>query len=159
MPNVPFIPSRACPGTEHRKRNDPLRGNETVIVWRSAGRRIRVRRPLTTKSWFVFPRFSTTNRTVEPAGTDLLERVKAKSRASTRTVMVLELAATVDPGRSAQAERATLVVTSETTTHPLGTTFEGYVYSRTPASMSYNVLGSGQQPRLDRRFVRGLDVS
>jgi hypothetical protein len=121
-PNVPFIPSRACPGTEHRKRNDPLRGNETVIVWRSAGRRIRVRRPLTTKSWFVLPRFITTNRTAEPAGTDLRERVKAKSRASTRTVMVLELAATVDPGSSAQAERATLVVASETTTHPLGTT-------------------------------------
>jgi hypothetical protein len=93
-----------------------------VIVWRSAGRRIRVLRPLTTKSWIVFPRFRTANRTVEPAGTDLRESVKPKSRASTRTVMVLELAATVDPGTSAQAERATLVVASETTTHPLGTT-------------------------------------
>ena len=117
MPNFPFIPSRACPGTEHRKRNDPLRGNETVIVWRSAGRRMRVRRPLTTKSWIVFPRFGTANRTVEPAGTDLREGWKPKSRASTRTVVVLELAATVDPGTRAQSaaisaaanQRATLL--------------------------------------------------
>ena len=36
-----------------------------MIVWRSAGCRTRVRRPLTTKSWRVLPRLRTTNRTVE----------------------------------------------------------------------------------------------
>ncbi len=42
-PIAPFIPSRAWPGTAHRKRNVPFRGKDTVIVWRCPGRRIRVR--------------------------------------------------------------------------------------------------------------------
>ena len=69
-PIAPVIPRRACPGTEHRKRNVPLRGNDTVIVCRCLGRRTRVRFFLaTTKSWTAFPRLRTTKRTLEPAGT------------------------------------------------------------------------------------------
>ena len=50
-PNAPFMPSRAWPDTEQRKRNVPLRGNDTAIVWRCPGRRTRVRFLLvTTKS-------------------------------------------------------------------------------------------------------------
>ena len=42
-PIAPFIPRRAWPDTEQRKRNVPLRGNDTAIVWRCPGRRTRVR--------------------------------------------------------------------------------------------------------------------
>ena len=77
-PIAPFIPSCACPGTEHRKRNVPLRGNDTVIVWRCLGRSTRVRFfCVTTKSWTAVPRLRTTNRTVEPAGTLRRESEKA----------------------------------------------------------------------------------
>src|SRR4029453_3789475 len=65
---APFIPSRAWPLTLQRKRNVPLRGNETVIVWLCPGRRRCVLLPWTTKSWTLPPRFRTTNPPAHPPG-------------------------------------------------------------------------------------------
>jgi hypothetical protein len=84
---------------------------------------MRVRVFLTRKSCGVAPRFRTTNRTVEPAGTDVRDSANEKSRASTRTVNVR-----LGEGAAAAARAKTAVATAarSATTRAARATSAGY---------------------------------
>src|SRR5581483_2264902 len=79
-PNVPFIPSLAWPGTEHRYASLAFLVNLTVSVAVLPGARIFVRFPAITKLCPIFPRLTTWKTTVVPAGTERLESLKDHSR-------------------------------------------------------------------------------
>src|SRR6187200_1737407 len=147
------MPRRACPEIVHRNAKRPFFGKATVSVCVCPGRRTRVLFFFTMKSCGCAPRFRTTNRTVEPAGTDFRDRAKEKSRASTRIVNVR-----VGAGSAAAASESTAVAAAARSAMSRAARATPAGYSP-PAAGRWSLTDSlGQEAAGHRRLGAGLDA-